>query len=555
MFLEYAIKEGINNILRNISKDKVISPLKCLLFLTAKYNYPEELKDVCQFLRDKIPNQDCNWENILHSEESEEGLYPKQPLSYCNDNSMLSGSVEILRLEREMFPEVKSGLQFFRQHLSPGPLIKWIFNTYPLLYFVQPKSFVSALLFVTFQLGVLSYLPAVLDMVSDISLYKEYSNFNRTLDIEINSSCTSSYFYKPDNLESTYNTASKTTFAVIIASVFGYCSTVILAESQTVFNSDKVNKRFLSLINTLVTLLFWPLVLIYQNIKLQRSNEKTLLKNSTEKCNTVWKAYKLYEQGTENTIQLFISLWALRHFMPCLIAMKSYDLLKTSFSGLTVIFHITNNEADIVSKTLGKVLWTIISLAMAMSMMKNDKQSYSPVEKIAKSVLLFIAYLSQIFTRLVAIFFLIFVNEDNSPLKYFRFIGLHWIATLAIVILFETSGPELYSKWQLMDKLGGKLKAAGTDILYIVIRTMSSMFFLPSVVDHTGVQYTFISQTIYLLLVLAENLFLVSIFHQKPESYPPEIVERWGSTNMRIVVLVGWTLTVILQVCNMYLFG
>ena len=93
-----------------------------------------------------------------------------------------------------------------------------------------------------------------------------------------------------------------------------------------------------------------------------------------------------------------------------------------------------------------------------------------------------------------------------------------------------------------------KVVAFLRESLYILIRVFSSFFVLPSDLNKNEVSYTFLSNMCYQLLYLAENITMVSLMAFLPDLYPDEIKDNVETCNLFYIVIIGWLISVVIQV-------
>ena len=185
-----------------------------------------------------------------------------------------------------------------------------------------------------------------------------------------------------------------------------------------------------------------------------------------------------------------------------------------------------------------------------MALLKMDKAGVEFGEKFSKAIPLFVGYLCQIFTRLCALLCLIFM--DTTSIKYYISLGFHFLFTLTILIIFETSYTKLRKKVLREKTKGRRFVSFCRESLYILIRVFCSFFILPSNLNKNDVSYTFLSNVCYQLLYLAENLTLVMLMVTCPDLYPDEINEHVDTSSIICIVIFGWVISVAIQVgyCN-----
>eukprot|EP00088_Acartia_fossae_P054334 TRINITY_DN6228_c0_g1_i4.p1 TRINITY_DN6228_c0_g1~~TRINITY_DN6228_c0_g1_i4.p1 ORF type:complete len:249 (-),score=-6.56 TRINITY_DN6228_c0_g1_i4:141-830(-) len=136
-------------------------------------------------------------------------------------------------------------------------------------------------------------------------------------------------------------------------------------------------------------------------------------------------------------------------------------------------------------------------------------------------------------------FCLVFLNAYSW--KYWTFGLAHLIFVSMIILLFETSSSDLQFK------SGRKnLQVLALKIFFGALRIFSSLFFLSSSPNPDKEKHTFLSQSLYSLLLLIENLMVVVPTMLNPDSYPSFVSDV--SSTLVVIVCVGWAFSVICQV-------
>ena len=403
-----------------------------------------------------------------------------------------------------------------------------------------------AILKVVFELGFLWYGLNAYDIMSDINLYQEYSSFNESeLDTEAKQYCSYVDLYQPGDRQSTYDTASNITLAVIIGSGVSYVMNIALANVPVIIGSER-SGCILKTINLVLMFLFFPLLHMVYSVKQLVSTEKTVYQDRTDKFKVVLGVLKQVEVGWENNLQLIISVWASRHFTPCLLKNGFMEFLNDGGHGLAHILSFGFYDANFLQKLIGKLFMAYLSIALSMALMKMDKAGVEFGEKFSKAIPLLVGYICQIFTRLCALLCLIFM--ETTSIKYYISLGFHFLFTFAILITFETSHTKLKMKVMGEETKRRQIITFLRELTYILIRVMSSFFVLPSDLNKKEVSYTFVSNVCYQLLYLAENLTLVMLMVTCPDLYPDEINEHVDTSSIICIVIFGWLISVAIQV-------
>ena len=519
-------------ILKSLSNEQPVHFMKYCLFLFAKHGETELLRDFCQLMNENLTDEEIK--ETLHL-QTEDGIFSKSLINYCNENNDMDSCKILLKLEHKINANLKEGLHALHKQRLHGPLSQWILNTYTNLYPASKvKLWIKSSLQVLLVLGVLSYGTQVYDIYSDVMQYKEYSNFSTSVFDEGKTNCTFDDLFDVDGSHATYEAASKITLIVLILSAVIYLVNVMIADVPHIlpytWGKDALNNFVL---NKLVMLLFWPFIHMFYKTKQGVTSKKTLNQDKEGKLEVLLRITKFWEVGLENNIQLIVSLWAGKHFTPCLLKKGYLEVLNEGFIGLKTILSFGTLKANFVQMLLGKLLIALLSALFSLALMKADKQGLNIAEILCRALLLFAAYLFQTISRLTGLFSLVFMNQN--AFKYFIFFGLHTLLTLAIIVIFETN-------FRLVKKSYGK------PIIYILLRALSSIFVLPSDLNKQEVSHTFVSQSLYQILCLLENLSLVLIMNYIPGLYPPEILNNMDTCYLVYIALGGWTISIVLQV-------
>jgi hypothetical protein len=537
----------------HLNKKQQLQFIKHSLFMSAKYGKSDIVKKIIQ-QKKEMKLSSSTIEDIIHF-QSDIGLYSKPLLNYCNENSDMSSSIEILKLEKDIHVNVKDGMHHLRSQTPRGPLSNWILETYSKLYIVKKAIWIIWLIAISkvaFELGFLWYGFNAYDIMSDISVYHQYSNFNSSVfDIVKAQNCSNDDLFQPEDSHSTYKTASDITLAALIGSGVSYVLNIALANVPRIKGfegSSWISMTF----NFILMLIFFPLIHMAYCVKQLVSNEKTIYQDKTDKFQAILGLLKQFEVCIENNLQLITSLWASRHFTPCLLKNGLVGILKDGLIGLADILFFGIYKANFLQKLIGKLFMAYLSIALSMSLMKMDKAGVEFGQKFSKAIPLFVGYLCQIFTRLCALISLIFMK--TTSIKYYISLGFHFLFTFAILIIFETSYSRLRIKVIREKTKRRKVRTFCRELLYILIRVFSSFFILPSDLNKNEVSYTFLSNVCYQILYLTENITLVLLMATHPDLYPDEIKYNVDTSSLIYIVITGWLISAVIQVEKYFYF-
>ena len=470
-------------------------------------------------------------EEILNF-KSEYGLFSKSLLNYCNENTDLASCMELIQLQHSIHDTEVVGLNNLRNQHPHGPLTNWILTTYSQLY-SNKTSKVLAFLQVLFLVGVLSYGLIVYDIYSDIQLYIEYSKYNISILNEGVQRCPSNEIHNGCALcHSTYEAASIITLTVLICSAVVYVLNIWIGSTPIEF--IKRNKWNLLTcdgwsdtdsiwLNKILTFLFLPFFHMYFSYKQLVSTKKTLYQENMDRFRVLLTVLKNWEV-LENNIQFIISLWAARHFSPCLLNNGFQGVLTDSILGLFGLLTFGYLKADFEQLLLGKLLLTIITSFLSLALLNTDKPGKYFQEKFVNALVLFFGYMLMIASRLCGLYSILF-HRWELQIMLPVFLLAHCLFTGIIVNIFENSS-----------------------VFYQVLRVLSSFFVLQSAPKKNEVASTFVSQSLYQILCLMEDLTLVLYMHFRKDQYPAKIIEKTNTSLLIWTVIVGRTVSIVLQV-------
>ena len=551
--------------------------LKFCLFLSAKHKKTEILKKICKLMEEHLDIMKIK--EILNF-KTQDGLFCKSLMNYCNENMDMESCMVLLQLEHDINMKAcmvrginhyngKVGLKQIRNQHPDGPLSNWIITTYSQL-FPGKTSKLMALIEVVFVIGLLSYGLYAVDIVSDLQLYQEYSNYsdyNNSLFVvgKPNSQksakldiCPKNNLLDPDRMHASYDSASKTTYWLLVSSLIVYVLNILIGKRPAeLLKCGKFPRSISIACNLLLMLPLMPFIHMIYSFRHLVSTQKTKYQEKVNKFGVLLKVIKIWE-GFENSAQLLLSLWVARHFTLCLLDMEYINVLNHGFQGLRGIITFGYIKTDLIQILLGKLILTVFSSFFSLALMRIDKPGIPIKEKIVNTIFLFITFTIQCSTRLCAFYSLIFLRLHGSDIIYPVF-AVHFVLTLIIVILFEKSFPTIIMRINL--RTHGKptwlktliwFKTTVEITIQTIIRVLSSFLVLQSDPYKNDVTNTFVSQSLFQILCLMENTTVVLIMHYCPELYPSTINDRTNTTSLLCIVIIGWIVAVVLQVCTIY---
>ena len=508
---------SLSDIIHKQQTDQTEHFLKYCLFLSAKHKKAEVLKEICKLMKEHLTKEKI--EEILNF-ELESGLFSKSLINYCNENSDMASCMELIQFQRSIHDTEVVGLNYLRNQNPRGPLTNWILKTYSQLY-ANKTSKISTILQVLILVGFLSYGLNVYDIYSDVQLYREYSKYSISIFDESVQRCQRSEIYNLDESHSTFETACNITLAVLLCSAVVYVLNIWKGRApiQLIDITDGYCSGFL---NKLLIYPLLPFLHMYFSYKQMVATKKTLYQENIDRFRVLLNVLKNWEV-LENNIQFIVSLWAARHFTPCLLNNGFQGMITDSLLGLFGLLTFGYLKADFIQVLLGKLLLTTITSFLSLALLNTDKPGETFPEKVVNALVLFFGYMFIISSRLCGLYSIIFLS--NVQFKYQIFLGLHFLLTLMIIIIFEKS----FS-------------------FYTVLRVFSSYFVLQSEPKKNEVTYTFVSQSLYQIVCLIEDLTLVLIMHKYNELYSAEVLKNINTRLLIWIVIVGRTVSVVLQV-------
>ena len=530
-----------------------------MLFLGSKYCNHSILKESCIIVKDNFKE---SIEKCIRKDTNGTDLFQKNPLDYCFEKGDRKCMYEILSLESEVHNDLTSGLLFLKENISKGELKKWVVDTYCELYKEQNfcSPWITAFIVVFLELGIFSYGIAIYDFYSDFQMLHEYSifsekNWKPERNLHINSTV---YEHNSADIKNSFHIAYMTTMVVIIGSLFAYFINIGLSHTSPLIkkiwdvhkNTNFCIELIYEVVYFMLKLLLWPLAHMYNCAEYYASEHKIELEERNEELNNSWRQVKIWEQGVENTVQLSLSIWTLQHHLPCIVSLGMKGIIQDSIVGLENFLLFGAIEADYIQKTLGKSVMAFMFLAFSLSWMKNDKRGYSLVEKLTRMVPLFLAYLIQVFNRLIALICYIFMQTSLENDKFAVMVLIHCILVVIILITFESQLSEIKNTIKNQKNAVRKLWIITRRLVSLILRVLSSSFHLPSCNEDLDDKHTFLSQSCYQLLILIENLGLVLTAKFRPDLYPKVFITHLWIDFLIYAVVFGWVISIILRVSN-----
>ena len=561
--MEILQNKGLYNVYASLKEIRRKIFLKHIIFLSSKHGNYTILKEACIIVKQEFNEY---IEMIIRKDSTQSELFSKNPLDYCMEKGDKRCIYEILSLEAEIHKDLPSGLLYLKENVAKCELKKWIVETYCELYKEQQfcSPWISAIFIVFLELGIFSYGIALYDFYSDYQMMQEYATHSQT-GWEIvghNYENFTAEDHDHGDIKETFHIAHCTTTVVIIGSALAYFINVGLSHTspiiQKIWDVHKSTNFIIEIIYEIVycmfKLLFWPIIHIVNSIQYTASDNKILLEERNEELNNSWKQVKIWEQGVENTVQLGLSIWTLRHHLPCMIKLGMQGIIKDSMVGLENFLLFGAVEANYIQKTLGKSVMAFMFLAFSLSWMKNDKRGYSLVEKLTRMIPLFAAYIIQISTRLIALICVIFLQTDFGHIKFAIAVSIHAFIVIIILVTFESQITEIQNAVDSQKNAMRKLWIVARRVVSLLMRVLSSTFHLPSCNHDIDCKHTFISQSCYQIVLLVENLAIVLTLKLHPELFPEKFTSYLWTDHIVCITVFGWLASVILRVSSFLIF-
>ena len=551
MYFNVLIKLGIQKIIDayGSNRDRIIEFTRSHLSAACMEKNMDLFNEIIVFLDEgttSAKKPDIHeLDHIIHYTVENHHIFSKTALNYANQNDDRVLGLELLQLEKQVHQDKNKGLYCIKETLDSGPLLSWIIQTYKDFFPDKNKlKTIGIAVWTLIKVGLLSFLPLLVDLISDINLASDYARFgfsNETVDNEeiiwnctssvssaaLDSSCFKNNSYlKIDEL---YTTAYWTTWTILSVTLLLHLAIIIW------YNEDDVSflKHFIRVKNKCAALvirfvmfffgkLLWPFRHIYFEVKYNCAEKKTELANSTNESKTIWKLIKSVESGLENSIQLLLQIWLLKPYFADIMRWSIPELLLRTMSGILYILTFGLTSSCYVEKNIGKIVWSTLSIGISIALLKTDKPA--PME-LSQTIPICLSILCQVVTR-IFIFRSLTLLESVTPLIIFT--SLHFIFVFIIKMINTTKEKCSTIK----------------DLFRIFISGVCSLV----VLTHLESGETFFSQSAFFILIAIENLVMMLLPVIFPSIYPEYTCYPYQShINGIIYVLVLWFLGIVFQ--------
>merc|ERR1719193_2509766 len=158
---------------------------------------------------------------------------------------------------------------------------------------------------------------------------------------------------------------------------------------------------------------------------------------------------------------------------------------------------------------------------MGIALMKSTKPGIGACERPLRTIPIFLSILLQTMARIVALRSLIMLESPLFFSKYLIFLSVHIFFLIIIKLLFETRSKK---KRPIRSSVGSqflcyideKPQTSLLNFVKFIISCFSSGIIMIHIHDHESAstgrrQYSFLSHTLFFILILLENLILVCL--------------------------------------------
>jgi hypothetical protein len=263
----------------------------------------------------------------------------------------------------------------------------------------------------------------------------------------------------------------------------------------------------------------------------------------------IWNNIKIVEYGLESSIQLLLQLWLLHPFLPIILTWDMTEVISRSYAGMVNFLTLEKYPACYIEKALFKILLTISLLSLGISQMKKK-----PGQTFSKTLPLFMSIFAQTVGRIVALMSLVLM----TPLGFYKY-ALFFVPHILLVCLIKT----LFEMTSLRDKFGGcchshevklegKIKRIWQLFTFLLKGIASTIVMIHLPKEEHKPHPSFLSHSCFQVLVLLENLLLVSFpFFANGRYYPPKDCFPASSRYYAVsIVILAWLFGTAFQVIH-----
>ena len=517
--------------------------------------------------------------------------FSKTALNWANENNDKSIALELLKLEKHLHHDRNCGLECLKETLSSDTLLPWILETYKSFYSPGNYQIFSGILGVFFELVMFSYLPFLYDYYSDVTLAFDYyaiAHANDSMNQELLWTCSSTvestYLnstcfekYSSMDVKSSFDFAYWVTIVTIALTSLFYliiifkhsnpvCLTILENKIKDAGSKWNFNSLLIKIISKLIIWslaflikLVWPILHMVRKVKYNTAEKRSEHKGPITESDSTWNFIKSVENGLESSVQLCLQTWLLKPFVADLTRWSTSELMGRSVTGIVNFITFDLLHACYIERALGKMLLTILFLALSVALMKSTKPGVGPCEKPLRAVPIFISILAQTVARIFAIRSLILLESPLRLNKYVVFLAVHFIFLFTIKFMFETRAKEKIGR----DGFLACLRPSKFQMKLFLSKVMNWVRFAVSGLSSSIImihlkeddllnqkrRFSFLSHTSFYFLILCENLGLTLLPLLIPSFYPEYSCFPWESHRNGVLWVLGlWVIGVLSQV-------
>ena len=524
------------------------------------------------------------FDNDYNSEINKTSSY----LNYANQNRDKTAALLILECEKKVHCNDQSALKrCIRENLVNDELKVWLKeqckknidndclkDTFGINKHGKPWIIFS----LTIESLIFSILPYLWDQVSDIRLYQTYSSMgNNSL---FGNLTTYSFSNTTIKIEDNNSSAALITLWILVMNGLFYLIGSILCSptwlhaafwnghgfsySQMIlhcFSSNRfgIYQKCLLHLYILISRLLWPLLVliphqyIHQTSKIPRNDSMDKYKSEN-----LWLFIKVIESSVENVLQTALQVWLLIPIFGLISKWTLGELILSGSKGALNIISFGIYQPETLDIVIGKIMFTVILLSFSHSWMKLKKQGLGLIAKLKSLPLLFTSTILQVSSRIFVLRNLMIMTVSAEK-KYTLFLIVHFLSLLIIKIVFETRKKQKLKNYGTEEGLN-QINKAKSSVYYhlkrpvlLVVSCLSStlvmvdLHWISSKLHYP--KHNFISQCLFFLLILVENLIMTLLPFLIPSLFPSASEFNHDSfSNALVFVNVTWIISVCLEV-------
>jgi hypothetical protein len=585
----------VEKVLDNYIKDKklYVKFLQTHLTGCAKEKHSRLFRELMRIIANIYQTEKDVLEQIIHFKtNSEDSIFDKTALNWANENNDQSMWMELVKLEYVVHKKNETeGLTCLKTELSRTARVPMIIETYN--GFSTKPAYWKACVTVFFQLVVLSYLFFILDIYFDINLaisYSQYAgeSFNMTElwmcgDIHLNSSCyerigsdhpvnqwgdafnqANKQTLAYEDMHHSFFLACFITIALLVVTLLFYIFYILRDSNPTCFKHSV--ERFLKwglgeaylqhlkriawcceMLLNLVGKLLWPIVHFVRHVLYEGSPLPSQHQELVDQSDAIWNNIKFVEYGLESSIQLILQLWLLHPFLPTIASWDAKELVNRCVSGFGNFYTFDLHPSCYVEKALVKIGLSVLSLSLSMALARR---------KLGQNVLstgpMFGSIFAQTIGRIFAIKSLVLMSSSLGYFKVVLFLAAHITLVLIIKVLTEVQSLKERISVYRQASVGWSSWISQTwQILKFLFSGMSSTIVMIHMHGDKDEWHSFfLSDSLFHVLILLENLILVCLPYLLDETYFPPADCFTGDSKLTAFgcVLVMWLVGVGLHI-------